>query len=52
MYYTASVPPLNFCQTVAKNVDNTALSDEEFRQFIRNSLPIVKGIDYSQKVTV
>lgn len=27
--------------TIAANVDNTALSDEEFRQFVRNSLPVV-----------
>ena len=31
----------NFVGTVAANVDNPKLSDKEFRQFIRNTLPIV-----------
>ncbi len=37
----------NFLGTVAANVDNDKLTDEEFREFIRNSLPVVdydKGI--------
>lgn len=36
------VPPENFLRTVATNVDNEAMTDADFRQFIRNSLPIVK----------
>ena len=36
------VPPENFLRTVAANVDNEELSDANFRQFIRNSLPIVQ----------
>lgn len=35
------VPPDNFCGTLAANVDNAGLSDAEFRQFVRNSLPVV-----------
>jgi hypothetical protein len=35
------VPPANFCRTLAANVDNAGLSDAEFRQFVRNSLPVV-----------
>lgn len=36
------IPASNFVGTVAANVDNTKLSDEEFRQFVRNTLPIVE----------
>ena len=32
----------NFLRTISVNVDNNKLSDKEFRQFIRNTLPIVK----------
>lgn len=38
---TRTVPASNFVGTVANNVDNDELSDKEFRQFIRNTLPIV-----------
>jgi hypothetical protein len=40
---TYKVKAKNFVQTIAANVDNEKLSDIEFRQFIRNSLPIVEG---------
>ncbi len=33
--------PTNFVATVNANVDNAKLSDADFREFIRNSLPIV-----------
>ena len=33
----------NFVGTLAANVDNQALSDATFRQFVRDSLPIVEG---------
>lgn len=36
--YTAS----RFVDTIKVNVDNEKLSDAEFREFIRNTLPIVK----------
>ena len=36
-----TVSASNFVGTVAKNVDNRKLSDEEFRAFIRTTLPIV-----------
>ena len=36
------IPAENFLGTVSVNVDNLLLSDAEFRQFIRNTLPIVK----------
>jgi len=29
-------------QTIEANVDNEKLSDKEFRQFIRNSLPVAQ----------
>ncbi len=38
-----TVPASNFVRTLAANVDNEKLSDKDFRQFVRNSLPIVKG---------
>lgn len=31
--------PANFCQTLAANVDNEKLTDAEFREFVRVSLP-------------
>lgn len=37
-----SVPATNFMATIAANVDNPKISDEEFREFIRNTLPIVR----------
>jgi len=36
-----TVPASNFVDTVLANVDNEKLSDKKFRQFIRNTLPIV-----------
>ena len=36
------VPASNFVATVASNVDNEKLTDAEFREFIRNTLPIVE----------
>lgn len=36
-----TVPAEHFCNTLAVNVDNTGLTDAEFRQFVRNTLPIV-----------
>lgn len=46
-----TVPASNFMATVAANVDNMAMSDKDFRQFIRNSLPIViyEGSDNATK---
>jgi len=37
-----TVPAANFMATIAANVDNDKMSDREFRQFIRNTLPIVQ----------
>lgn len=37
------VPAKNFIQTLAVNVNNEKLSDEAFRELIRNTLPIVEG---------
>jgi hypothetical protein len=36
------IPATNFMATIAANVDNNKLSDTEFREFIRNTLPIVE----------
>lgn len=35
------VPAKHFVQMLAGNVDNTKLSDKKFREFVRNTLPIV-----------
>ena len=40
---------LNFLQTVAANLDNPKLSDAEFRQFMRNSMTGMPGIDYPEE---
>ena len=32
----------NFCATLGANVANDRLTDAEFRQFVRNTLPIVR----------
>lgn len=36
-----TVPAESFAATLAKNVDNDKLSDKDFREFVRNTLPIV-----------
>jgi hypothetical protein len=41
----------NFMQTIAANIDNPKLTDKDLRDFIRNTLPIVKGVKYSPKAT-
>lgn len=35
------VPAESFATVLAANVDNDKLSDEQFRQFVRNTLPVV-----------
>lgn len=35
------VPAANFLTTLCANVDNAALSDSDFREFIRRSLDVV-----------
>jgi len=39
---TDKVPAENFMATIAANVDNKKISDSDFREFIRNTLPIVE----------
>lgn len=39
---TRTVSAENFMATLAANVDNKDLDDGAFRQFVRNTLPIVK----------
>ena len=36
-----TVPASSFVGTISANVDNIKLTDEKFRQFVRNTLPIV-----------
>jgi len=46
-----TVPADNFMGTIAANVDNAKLTDAQFREFIRNTLPIVQytGADKSEE---
>jgi methyl coenzyme M reductase subunit D len=45
----SKVPAENFMATIAANVDNEKVSDEDFREFIRNTLPIVDYIKYGEQ---
>jgi len=36
-----TVPPRDFCETLEKSVDNDDISDEEFREVVRDSLSVV-----------
>lgn len=38
----AKVPAANFVGTMLANLDNEKLSDADFRQFVRNTMPIVE----------
>lgn len=37
----STIPAENFVQTLAVNVDNAGLSDADFRQMVRNTMPTV-----------
>ena len=39
--YKKVIPPRHFVETLLANVNNEKLTDAEFREFVRNSLPIV-----------
>ena len=43
LYNKDVIPARHFVQTLVENVDNQKLTDEAFREFIRNTLPIVEG---------
>lgn len=43
IYHKTFIPARHFVKTLAANVDNEKLSDEAFREFVRNTLPIVSG---------
>lgn len=38
----SKVPAEHFVTLIAANVNSESLTDEDFRQFIRNSLPVVE----------
>ena len=40
-----TVPAANFVSTMSANVNNDKMSDKEFREFVRNTLPIVSTSD-------
>ena len=39
---------LNFLQTVAANLDNGKLDDRAFRDFMRNSMEGMPGVEYTK----
>ncbi len=39
---------LTFLQTLAMNLDNTGLPDDQFRNFVRNSLESMPGVEYTK----
>lgn len=39
---TDTIPASSFVGTMAANVDNDKMTDAEFREFVRNTLPIVE----------
>ena len=45
------VPAGNFILTVEANVDNERLTDAQFREFIRNTLPIIKEVVEAKEQT-
>jgi len=47
-----SIPAKSFIETLAVNIDNEKLSDADFRQFCRNTVPSVEGIDYPKSTTI
>ncbi len=44
------VPAVNFIGTVLANLDNEKMSDEEFRQMIRNTMSIVEKPEFDKIV--
>lgn len=40
-----TVPAANFVSTMSANVNNDKMSDAEFREFVRNTIPIVQTTD-------
>ncbi len=49
VYPRGQVPASNMILTIAANADNEKLSDAEFREFVRNSLPICVEVIASAK---
>ncbi len=43
IYSRTTIPARHFVKTLAANVDNATLTDEAFRELVRNTLPIVTG---------
>lgn len=43
------IPASSFLDTIVANVNNKGLSDDEFREFIRDTLPIVEGSNYTHE---
>lgn len=41
-YPTPDQMAVSLCATLRANVDNNKLSDADFRQFVRNSLPLTQ----------
>jgi len=43
-----SARAMHFLQTMVANLDNTKLTDDQFREFIRNSMHGFPGVDYTK----
>jgi len=44
-----SVPATHFVTQLQANIDNDKLTDKAFREFVRNTLPIVEGYEDETK---
>ncbi len=44
-----TVPAESFCQMLTANVDNEKLSAKDFREFVRNTLPIIIGAEVEER---
>jgi hypothetical protein len=47
-----NIPASNFVITLYVNVNNDELSDQAFREFVRNTLPIVEEIVEHEKENI
>ena len=45
MSHVRTVPAESFAKILTANVDNKKISDVDFREFVRNTLPIVEGAE-------
>jgi len=46
-----TIPAEHFALMLKVNVNNSKLSDSDFREFVRNTLPIVKQMENPNEIT-